>query len=102
MICPNCKEEFTPRTVVQIYCSRRCGYQYRAKHEVNNWPSISFNCAKCGRLVVTDGKRDMRTRFCSQSCEKNYWRHPPHEHEASRQNFHSLQEYESWERRTNA
>ena len=28
--------------------------------------------------------------------------HPPHEREHSHQNFHSIQEYESWERRTNA
>ena len=45
--------------------------------------------------------RDMRTRFCSESCEKKYWRHPPFESITSRMNFHSFQEYMSWEQRTN-
>lgn len=66
------------------------------------YPSITFNCAKCGRTVVTEeGSGDKRTRFCSESCERAYWRHPPYENEASRTNFHSVEEYASWEGRTN-
>lgn len=37
---------------------------------------IAFRCAQCRRLVVTDPeKNDKRFRFCSQACEKAYWRH---------------------------
>lgn len=34
-----------------------------------------FTCLRCGKHVrVTDG-RDCRTKFCSQHCEKLYWKH---------------------------
>ncbi len=37
---------------------------------------VAFRCAHCRRLVVTDPeKKDKRFRFCSQKCEKGYWRH---------------------------
>ena len=70
------------------------------------YPVIEFDCAHCGHHVVTEGlhdngRPDKRTRFCSKECEKKYWRHPPFDHESSRQNFRSIQEYASWERRTN-
>ena len=102
--CLNCGEYFSELTVTQRYCCTKCGAQYRRKHTVA-WPSISFDCAKCGRHVVTDGRRDMRTRFCSAACEKRYWRHPPYEHETSRINYHSAGEYlarERWENRKEA
>lgn len=104
MKCPECGKEFAPLTVVQKYCSTACGARYRRKHEGEvRYPSITFTCAnyKCGRLVVTDGKKDKRTRFCCAECEKKYWKHPPHEGPALRTNFHSVSEYASWERRTN-
>lgn len=100
MKCPNCGKEFSERTVVQKFCSTKCGNQYRQKHKAI-YPSITFNCAHCGHTVVTDGIKDKRTRFCCQECERKYWRHPPYERESNRQNFHSLSEYASWERRTN-
>ena len=102
--CLNCGEYFSELTVTQRYCCTKCGAQYRRKHTVA-WPSISFDCAKCGRHVVTDGRRDMRTRFCSAACEKRYWRHPPYEHETSLINYHSAGEYlarERWENRKEA
>ena len=101
MICPECGESFLPLSVNQKYCSTKCGDKYRRKHKIVSL-SITFNCAKCGKAVVTEeGTKDMRTRFCSETCEKKYWRHPPHDCVSSRTNFHSLREYISWENRTN-
>lgn len=76
MKCPNCGKEFTMQTVVQKYCSTRCGNQYRRHHKIV-YPVITFDCANCGKKVVTDGVMDKRTRFCSQECEKKYWKHHP-------------------------
>lgn len=52
-------------------------------------------------LAEMTGIGDRRTRFCSAVCEKKYWRHPSFENTTTRTNFHSLREYQSWERRTN-
>ena len=94
MQCPNCSAEFSPLSVNQIYCSSKCGEAYRRKHPaVTRFPSISFNCSFCGKAVVTDGKNDKRTRFCSETCEKKYWRHPPTEHSAMRTNHAALEEW---------
>lgn len=103
MKCLNCGKEFTPLTVVQKYCSRSCCDKYRKKHDMNKlYPSITFTCSQCGRTVTTEGgTKDKRTRFCSVQCEKKFWRHPPWDNPSTRINFRSLQEYESWERRTN-
>lgn len=105
MKCPECGIDFVQKTVIQKYCSEICGDRYRRK---NRWkmeyPSIKFTCAypKCGRVVVTEeGSGDRRERFCCASCEKKFWRHPPWEHTTQNINFHSVQEYVSWERRTN-
>lgn len=69
-------------------------------------PSIEFDCASCGRHVITegyraDGRPDMRKRFCSAACEKKYWRHPPSDRSGSCYTFQSLSQAESWEKRTN-
>lgn len=69
-------------------------------------PPVEFDCANCGRHVVTEilkknGRPDMRRRFCCAECEKKYWRHPPQDRESSRQNFSSIRQYASWEKRTN-
>lgn len=83
MKCPECKKEFTSLSINQKYCCSTCGYKYRKKYpELVHFPVISFYCAYCGKSVVTDGKNDKRTRFCSQVCEKKYWRHPPQDHSA--------------------
>lgn len=101
--CPECKEEFTPMTVVQIYCSRQCGERYRRRNKGKiKYPSVTFACSQCGKTVVTEeGSKDKRTRFCSASCEKKYWRHPHWENPSTRINFRSLEEYERYEQRTN-
>ena len=33
-----------------------------------------FNCRQCGTNVKVTDKKDKRTVFCSQKCEKKYWR----------------------------
>ena len=69
-------------------------------------PSVEFDCAHCGRHIVTktikkNGRPDMRRRFCCTECEKKYWRHPPEDRQSSRQNFRSIRECEAWEKFTN-
>lgn len=103
MKCLNCGGEFTPLTVIQKYCCTECGVKYRRTHKNLNseYPSITFTCAKCGKVVVTEGTtKDKRSRFCSKECEKKFWRHPPWDHTTSRTNFRSPEEYASYERRT--
>lgn len=106
MICKQCGESFSPRTVVQKFCSQRCCQRYHNTHDMRRErQSITFSCAKCGKVVVTETDRarpDMRTRFCSRQCEHMFWRHPPDSFDSSRINFHNVEEYASWERRTNA
>ena len=101
MKCAFCGAEYQPRSVVQKYCCTSC--QKKAKYRgMVRYLSVTFQCAKCGKTVVTDPEsRDRRSRFCSAECEKRYWRHPPHEHESARQNFRSVREYAAYERRTN-
>lgn len=103
MKCKYCGKEFTALTHNAKYCSSSCGDKYRYRHDVQKEnPSITFTCAWCGKTVVTEaGTKDMRTRFCSPECEKKWWRHPPYEHESARINYRSINEYASWERRTN-
>ena len=52
-----------------------------------------------------DGRIDKRERFCCAACEKQYWRdvtrHPKPERVTHLQQFHSAEEYASYERRTN-
>lgn len=104
MKCLNCGDYFTALTVTQKYCCSQCGKQYRKLHKGEMlYPSIIFNCSQCGKTVVTEeGSGDMRSRFCSASCEKKFWRHPHWENTSTRSNFRSLKEYENYERRTNA
>lgn len=33
-----------------------------------------FNCRYCGTLVKVIDEKDKRTVYCSQRCEKQYWR----------------------------
>lgn len=90
------------RATCMACAEREARYAHKdPNYQLHQYPSITFTCAKCGRTVVTDGDRDHRTRFCSASCEKKYWRHPPHDYETKLINFRSVEEYASWERRTN-
>lgn len=101
--CLYCGVDFTALTVTQKYCSRLCGARYRRKHKGENLnPSVTFNCSQCGKIVVTEeGSNDRRSRFCSETCEKKFWRHPHWENPTTRINFHSMEEYASYEKRTN-
>lgn len=103
MKCLNCNEEFIPLSVNQLYCCTKCGVKYRKSHDTSYlYPSIEFNCTMCGKKVVTEeGLKDKRTRFCSNECEKKYWKHPFYEHESNNTNFHNINHYISWEKRTN-
>ena len=91
MKCKYCGETIPNPAPDQMYCSVECGAKYRKEHPEEAqraWPSIEFDCACCGRHVVTEeGTSDRRTRFCSHSCEKKYWRHPPHEQKGYFQNI---------------
>lgn len=102
--CLCCGIDFASLSVTQKYCSSSCGKKYRRNHKGENLnPSVTFNCSQCGKTVVTeDGSGDMRSRFCSASCEKKFWRHPHWENPSARTNFHSVEEYANYERRTNA
>lgn len=103
MKCKNCGEEFDQMTTTQKYCCEKCGYQYRKTHNVNEeYPKIIFNCSCCGKQVETEGgTKDRRTRFCSHTCEKKFWRHPHWESEHTRINFRSIEEYFQYEQKTN-
>lgn len=103
IICLECGIRFMPKTVVQKYCSSKCGNRYRKKYRSEmKYPSIIFQCSQCGRTVITEGGTgDMRTKFCSAVCEKKFWRHPPWENTSSRINFRSTEEYASYEQHTN-
>lgn len=87
------------------YCSVRCAQKYYRLHRdmvIKSWPSLTFTCAKCGKLVVTEpGPSDKRTRFCCASCERQYWRHPPQDNPSHNQVFHGVDHYASYERKTN-
>lgn len=34
----------------------------------------TFRCRQCGHTVVSDSPHDKRTVYCSEQCEKQYWR----------------------------
>jgi len=44
--CPECKKPFKPSTTKQIYCSKKCQYEYNRKHK-----KPTLKCKKCGKLV---------------------------------------------------
>lgn len=35
----------------------------------------AFLCRRCGDVVLVDTRDDHRTVFCSNYCEREYWRH---------------------------
>ena len=112
--CAICGKEFERSADYQIYCSTTC--QNKARWQRKRYlggtkpstlrDSIEFECTNCGKHVVTDPDAyDKRSRFCSARCEKQYWRHKyllDQRGMSSRTNFHSIEEYAAYERRTNA
>lgn len=78
-VCPNCGTWFVPGQN-QKFCSASCRGAYKRyrleKDGPAEYPVHEFDCARCGRHVVTSGENDRRVRFCSKGCEKRFWRHP--------------------------
>ena len=101
--CQNCGKPISasPYTAKQLFCCEECRVEFHKKNKKITFVPFDFTCARCGRVIHIESIDDKRTRFCCEECEKRYWRHPPYEHETSKTNFHSAQEYLSWERRTN-
>lgn len=86
----------------QKFCSVKCRNEYKRKNKTTQYfEPFSFTCAQCGREIYIDTPDDKRTRFCCKECEKKYWKHPPHENPTSRTNFHSVDEYINYEKRSN-
>lgn len=67
----------------------------------------TFECRYCGQIVsIAEDAKDKRTVFCSVDCEKKYWKHAYRYNYGPRgnnriTNFHSFEEYVSYEKRTN-
>ncbi len=83
MNCPVCGRTFTPIRSVQKYCSIACR-RYANRHGANDvrgaMPAAApvireFHCLKCGEIVRVTNPSDGRMKFCSQRCEKLYWKH---------------------------
>lgn len=103
--CYNCGQPIhaDPFSTHQKFCCVECRNQYRREHKTDTYfRPFYFECSECGQLVEVLNDKDKRTRFCCRECEKKYWKHPPYEQETSRTNFHSIQEYLAYEKRTNA
>ena len=82
MKCLICNKEFTPNRPWQRYCCPACkreAYRQRKNKEAEieeKKPIIrEFHCRRCGALVQVKDHKDFRMRFCSQKCEKAYWKH---------------------------
>lgn len=57
--------------------------------------SRTFECRQCGKSITTaDTFKDKRQVFCSASCEKKYWRHPPCDAEAVNFQFYGKPDYD--------
>lgn len=102
--CPVCGEKFEKIHRLQVYCSETC-YQAADRRKVKAQrlrPSVRFECAHCGKTVITDPESgDKRSRFCSKECERKYWRHPPQDYSPRNQCFQSAGQIAAYEKRTN-
>ena len=95
MKCAVCGKEFTSTRITQRYCSYTCR-RYANHHGINDnrvegplyAPTIrEFTCLQCGKRVRVTETRDCRTKFCSQHCEKLYWKHPEKKREKGIRQF---------------
>ena len=83
MKCMVCGKEFEQTRPWQKYCSSTCKRyanrhpeEMKAQETADKEPVIrEFHCRKCGTLVQVRDHKDFRMRFCSQKCEKSYWKH---------------------------
>ena len=85
MKCTICGKEFEPGRPWQKYCTPACkriAYRRRKQEQKKTVQETEetiireFHCRKCGTLVQVKTHKDFRMRFCSQKCEKAYWKHP--------------------------
>lgn len=81
--CLACGKEFEPVRCTQKYCSAACRkYAYRHGIENETYRRTSgngkvlreFTCLQCGKKVQIRDSRDRRMKFCSQHCERWYWK----------------------------
>lgn len=82
--CPMCGAKFELRSADHVFCSKACWN--KARYRKCRWRMISavlaervprkFACARCGKEVTVSKPNDKRTRFCSERCEKLYWKKP--------------------------
>ena len=83
MNCVNCGKALTG--LHKKFCSRTCIKQYYRTHDVEHKDRSErdihvireFGCRFCGKTVYVSDKNDRRKVFCSVTCEKKYWKHPP-------------------------
>lgn len=77
--CPVCSRPFTPKSILNTYCSREC--RWSAQH-----PEHEHTCEECG---TTYRNRHRNHRFCTYKCNKKYqsrkhygagYRQPPRSH----------------------
>lgn len=107
--CPVCGSQFDAYNLSHIYCSRKCACHARYKGLNKQYRKAAFiprefECSCCGHTVTVDDPKDKRERFCSQACERKYWRDVTRHPGAGNQrisNYHSASEYFSWERKSN-
>ena len=75
MICPVCNKNFEPTVPHKKYCSAECRIWAYSNKLIPPREPYEFDCAHCGKHIVTAPYHDRRSRFCSRACEKKYWRH---------------------------
>lgn len=80
--CKNCGKSFRAKTYNQCFCCPDCRKEfYKRKGNFHEEPEPGvpiireFDCKNCGYHVRVGDKDDLRTTFCCQQCEKDYWKH---------------------------
>ena len=102
-ICPMCGVEFIAPTPNRVFCNPKCASMYHSRFGKHGYPIKRFTCdlPGCDKTVVTNGDDDRRYRFCCIEHARRFWLNPPRNSPYRNQKWHSVEEYASWERRTN-
>ena len=103
VICPMCGVEFIAPTPNRVFCTLKCGHTYYKRYGKHGFPVKRFICdlPGCGKEIVTNGDDDQRYRFCCIEHAQKFWRDLPRNSPYKNQRWRSIEEYASWERRTN-
>ena len=78
--CPECGNSFVTEIPYKIFCckehSDRYYHNHGKEHDFNSTSPIirSFECRECKKIVYVTDTTDKRYVYCSQKCEKEYWR----------------------------